>query len=316
MCRSVSNRSAFTLVELLVVIAIIGALVALLLPAVQTAREAARRSQCANNLKQMGLAFHSYEDTWKRLPSAAMGGLTSCNDDGFGWAVAILPFLEQQALYNKINPDGSPCALVNYYNANRQPIPGGETVLKVYRCPTSVLPKIVPPLWKLPGASSYPPEKDEMIGYAINDYKVAGGSCYGDDGVMHKWSEAPGNRRWADVTDGLTNTLMAGESSYVEGNGTVLANITRIEDWPTWIGATGQDECVRFNGRTSAPINCGCKATDMVPAISDDCAFSAHPGGAQFVFCDGAVRFISQNIAIQTNCNLNSMNDGFRIGDY
>src|SRR5580765_1957268 len=100
------ERQGFTLVERLVVIAIIGVLVALLLPAVQSAREAARRNQCANNLKQQGIALHNYEDTFKKLPSALMGGISTCNDDGFGWAVAILPFAEQQALYNQINPQG------------------------------------------------------------------------------------------------------------------------------------------------------------------------------------------------------------------
>src|SRR5262245_31471169 len=117
----------FTLVELLVVIAIIGVLVALLLPAVQAAREAARRSQCANNLKQIGLGMHNYVDTWERLPSALMGGLTGADDDdGFSWACAILPFVEQKNLYDKINPDGRLLPIPNNFAATGQPIPGGE----------------------------------------------------------------------------------------------------------------------------------------------------------------------------------------------
>ena len=131
MARSSLLTRGFTLVELLVVIAIIGVLVALLLPAVQSAREAARRTQCANNLKQQGLALHNYEDSWKRLPSAIMGGETSCQDDGFGWATAILPFAEQKALYDQINPNGKPCALGDYFRANNRPIPGGETPVKM-----------------------------------------------------------------------------------------------------------------------------------------------------------------------------------------
>jgi prepilin-type N-terminal cleavage/methylation domain-containing protein/prepilin-type processing-associated H-X9-DG protein len=310
------RNSGFTLVELLVVIAIIGVLVALLLPAVQSAREAARRTQCQNNLKQMGLAVHGYEDTWKRMPSSLMGGETSCQDDGLGWGLALLPFMEQKALYDQIAipANTKPCALGDYFRANNKPIPGGETPLKTYRCPTSMLPKVVPPLWALPGGGNLPPQNDIMIGYAINDYKSAGGSCWGDDGVIHKWMEAPGNRRFAEVTDGLSNTLMIGESSYVTGNSTTAPS--RVEDWPIWIGGPSTDESVRTNGRTNSPINCQCTATTMVKAINDDCNFSYHSGGAQFVFCDGSVKFISQNIAMTTYCNLHSMRDGFPIGDF
>ena len=95
--RCLSSRG-FTLVELLVVIAIIGVLVALLLPAVQSAREAARRQTCLNNLKQIAIAMHNYEDTFKVLPVGLMGGLTANTDDGWAWGTAILPFIEQKAL--------------------------------------------------------------------------------------------------------------------------------------------------------------------------------------------------------------------------
>src|SRR5262245_55758548 len=99
------KHCGFTLVELLVVVAIIGVLVALLLPAVQSAREAARRMTCQSNLKQHAIAMHNYHDTWLKLPAGLMGSASS-PDDGFGWGTAILPFVEQKALFDKINPNG------------------------------------------------------------------------------------------------------------------------------------------------------------------------------------------------------------------
>jgi prepilin-type N-terminal cleavage/methylation domain-containing protein/prepilin-type processing-associated H-X9-DG protein len=307
----------FTLVELLVVIAIIGVLVALLLPAVQAARESARRTQCQSNLKQVSLALHSYHDTWGALPCALMGAVASSSphDDGFGFGVAILPFIEQQALFEKINPNGRPGAIGDYFRANGGPIPGGETPLKFYRCPSSQLPKVVPPMYALSGASAMlPPSNGMMTGYAINDYKGAGASCYSDsDGVLGKQAEIP-NVRFAQVTDGLSNMLMVCESSYVTGNSTSTPTV--VEDWPIWIGGPNTDESVRVNGRTSSPINCQCTPSTMMKAINDDCAFSWHAGGAQFSFCDGSVRFISQNISMTTYCNLHSRNDGNPLGDF
>jgi len=318
-CRGLSRHEGFTLVELLVVVAIIGVLVALLLPAVQSAREAARRQQCLNNLKQQALALHNYHDVHGVLPVALLGSPPGGPyvDDGFGWACAILPFIEQQALFNQINPNGQAGAIGAYYAANSRPIPGGETSIKVYRCPASQLPKVVPPMWVIPGSgAALPPQYPMMIGYAINDYKGAGGSCYSDfDGVLGKRAEIPWTR-FAQITDGLSNTLMLGESSYVTGNGTNPAALTRVEDWPIWIGGPNTDESVRINGRTNSPINCQCSPTDMVRCINDDCAFSYHPGGAQFAFCDGSVRFISQNIEIRTYCHIHGRDDGMPIGSF
>lgn len=315
----------FTLVELLVVIAIIGVLVALLLPAVQAAREAARRSSCSNNLKQMGIGLHNYHDTYGRLPVAIFSANSGAfDDDGFGWQSAILPFIEQQPLFDRLKQSpyyGQFGALELHWAANGSPttepgapIPGGETKVKIYKCPSSVLPDIVPATWRIPGQTTggaLPAERGEMIGYAVSDYKAAGGSCFGDDGIMHKLREAKW-RGFQDVVDGLSNTIMVGESAYVTPNSTTSP--TQVQDWPIWIGGPGTDESSRINGRTRAPINCQC--VKMFLAINDDCAFSFHPGGAQFAFADGSVHFISQNIAIQTYCNLHSIQDGNPIGNY
>jgi prepilin-type N-terminal cleavage/methylation domain-containing protein len=310
-----SSRSrGFTLVELLVVIAIIGVLVALLLPAVQSARESARRSQCANNLKQIGLAMHSYVDTWGRLPSALMGGFTGADDDdGWSWATAILPFMEQQALFSQLNPQGQLLLLPSYLSQNQRIIPGGDTNLKMYKCPSSMLPKVAPAAFAIPGGAMVP-VRDHLVGYGTNDYKSAGGSCNGDNGPMHKLFERRNCCRLAEITDGLSNTVLIGESAYIFGS--PLAAPTRINVWPLWIAGSNDDESVRTNGRTNSPINCGCTATTMAKAINDDCNFSSHPSGCQFVLCDGSVRFISQNVAMTTYCNLHGIDEGAPIGDF
>jgi prepilin-type N-terminal cleavage/methylation domain-containing protein/prepilin-type processing-associated H-X9-DG protein len=330
MSRSCSRSRGFTLVELLVVIAIIGILVAMLLPAVQAAREAARRSSCLNNLKQMGLALHNYHDTYKRTPVAILSAASgSFDDDGFGWGTALLPFAEQQPLYDRLRQApvwGRFGALETYWSANGSPatgfpVPGGETPLEMYKCPSSALPSLVPANFQIfgstqmsPVAGALPAENEWMIGYAVNDYKAGGGSCYGDDGLMHKLGEAPWHL-FADVIDGLSNTIAIGESSNVTHNGNPApGSPSRVEDWPIWIGAPGTDESVRINGRTSAPINCRTSPSRMVFAINDDCAFSFHPGGAQFVFADGSARFISENVSMTTYCNLHSIRDGQPIG--
>ena len=333
----------FTLIELLVVIAVIAVLVAILLPAVQQAREAARRTQCKNNLKQIGLALHNYEGSFGRLPAALWGSTissgtvtqaidTNFQDDGFSWMVSILPYIDQAPLYNKINAQGYP-GVINttatrerYYGVGTTLIPGGETVLPAYLCPASPMPTKVPPLWQIPGSElvggkAVPPRAPVIIGYATSSYKSAGGSCWGDDSVMHKQWEG-GGRAFRDVTDGLSNTLLATESTYVTSNTSASARRTTpptsFNDWPIWIGAPGggNDETVRTNGRTTSPINATVTPNTMYFANNDDNAFSYHTGGAQFVLCDGSVRFLSENIAIQTLCNLYSCQDGFAIGEF
>jgi len=334
------KRLGFTLVELLVVIAIIGILVGLLLPAVQAAREAARRMQCSNNLKQIGLAMHNYESAFKKIPPAAYGANrlkgepSGEDDDGFGFLVSILPYIEQQALYDLVNPNGHYGVLGNQsIRSTVYPavpvgsvFPGGDRVVTTYRCPSSALPSHVPATWTVPGSQligggSIPSLTAMAIGHATTDYKGAGGSCNGDFGVLHKiWEGQP--TRWADVTDGLSNTIMVAESSYVTTNVSASARRTTaptsFRDWPTWIGmfGDGQDETVRINGRTESPINAQVNPNTMAFAINDDNAFSYHTGGAQFVFCDGSVTFISQNVAIATYCNLHDKRDGQPIGDY
>ena len=344
------GRGGFTLVELLVVIAIIGVLVGLLLPAVQSAREAARRMSCTNNLKQIGLGLHNYHDTYGKLPVAIWGSdrqkgePSSFDDDGYGWLVSILPFVEESALYEQLASQGAgtawamkqPGAIESYWAANRNgdwapPIPGGETKIAIYRCPSSGMPDIVPQTFNIPGTSGGPPRIKHRwaAGYATTSYKTAGGSCYGDDGAMHKlWEDPSGGRTFGQVTDGLSKTVVAGESDYVTFssgargyNGPVPVAFDAFgdpepEDWPVWIGGAGTDEGSRFNGRTSAPINCRCSPAQMVRAVNDDCAFGWHPGGVVVIMGDGSVHYLSEDLDSQVWCNMNSIRDGQPLGNW
>lgn len=327
------HRPGFTLIELLVVIAIIAILVALLLPAVQQAREAARRTQCKNNLKQQALAIHNYVDVYGRMPMGAVTAMSGAfDDDGFGWMTSILPYIEQTNLYNQItatniagrNLFGEFGALETYWvlsgsPATGAPIPAGTTVIPAYRCPSSALPSHVPATFQVPGAvgAADPAGNAWAIGYALSDYKGCGGSNLGDFGVLHKNGELPGGCKFSDITDGLSNTLMIGESSYVTGNANPTnADPIRVEDWPTWLGPAGDDEMMRINGRTNSPINCRCTPNTMQRAINDDCAFSYHTGGAQFAMCDGSVHFLSENMSMDTYNFLHDKRDGQALGQW
>ena len=314
-------QRGFTLVELLVVIAIIGVLVALLLPAIQAAREAARRNTCTNRLKQQGLALLNYHNEAGEFPLGVAGGIDANNfpgpkDDGYGWAVALLPHLEQTALFNLINPDWLPAAFSRGSSSPGGMIPGGDTELEVFRCPSS-------------GLTSHAVSQDKFKfgdGYATNDYKACVG--VGDMGMFFKrydgwnagkreYSTGDPNRdkyiqgfrnvRIRDVTDGLSNTIALGESSY----------FINSQNWPIWMGAPGSDEAALFKTDDRAPINALLPNSLEVffqgvggDGIDDDCAFSWHIGGAYFAFGDGSVHWLDQNIAVEVYENLGVRNDG------
>jgi prepilin-type N-terminal cleavage/methylation domain-containing protein len=331
-----ARRWAFTLVELLVVIAIIGVLVALLLPAIQAAREAARRSQCQSNLRQVGIALNTYTDSHKDYPIGVQGGIGASVDDGYGWATQLLPQLDQQPLYNLIHDKQSvyntgtvpyPGIFARHFAQRQQQIiPGGATVLPVFRCPSSGLESHgtnLAPTWR------------HANGYATSDYKASTGK--GDNGIFFKPDDGM-NATWngarmyyertrpQDVTDGLSQTIAFGESSYF-----ILVGAGLSDRWPIWMGGYGggADEATLFKTDRDAPLNCGIatksfegfrlRPSPQSPgstAMDDDCAFSWHDGGAFFAFADSSIHFLSDGIDLSTYENLGTKNDGNLVQGY
>ncbi len=311
-------KRGFTLVELLVVIAIIGILVALLLPAVQAAREAARRTQCNNNVKQIGLALHNYHDTYQRFPyGAIITGGNSCTSSGrrSSWTVAILPYLEQQNLYDRFD-FGSEFVCTNAEGptattaANRI---GWVTPLKAFQCP------------------SFP--KTSRDANHTNYYGVMGGgpssaaSCTSSDsgrafytnGVLYQNS----NTAFYSMTDGSSNTFVVGETKYQ-----IVRGARTDSHWLGWASTNrGGGSAVTGNlAAAQLQINiCQCSG------LTHDTTFASsgkpppgglgqglhqrtfgsfHHGGCHFLCGDGSTHFVSETIDLTTYRNLAIRGDG------
>jgi prepilin-type N-terminal cleavage/methylation domain-containing protein/prepilin-type processing-associated H-X9-DG protein len=270
--------SGFTLVELLVVIAIIGALVALLLPAVQAAREAARGSQCKNHLKQIGLALHQYHDSLGRLPAGWVANEPQ-GTPGWGWAAATLPYLEQRALDESIRrqlPIADP--------ANES---ARETIVPVLLCSSDPHPKV----FTIFGGK----ETEEDEGFAPNIeagkplFRMARANYVGMFGIS-EIEDAPGagegvfyflsRTRFSEVTDGLSNTLLVGERNAKQGN-------------PVWAGvvAGANEAMARVVGVGDHPPN--------DPHHHFDDFASYHPGGVHFLYGDGSVQRLNNQIDVK-----------------
>ena len=281
------RRSGFTLIELLVVIAIIAVLIALLLPAVQQAREAARRTQCKNNLKQLGLAVHNYHDTYLCFPPQMLN-INTNNNRRWGWGVSILPFTEQTALFEELNPDGQQIPVATtLYNG----VPLLRQTLPLYNCPSDGgedLNQFHPSVNNATQANWYA-KSNYVCNQQIMRYRAGyAGPCFD----------------MADVSDGTTNTLLLGERR-LDPN--PARRYVGAIIWGTAQG-TGDSGNVFHAGH---PINTyrdciaeGCPANADYDADAGDttrtrfAASSAHEGGAQFAMTDGSVRFVSENIPV------------------
>ena len=285
-------KSGFTLVELLVVIAIIGILIALLLPAVQSAREAARRMQCSNNLKQLGLALHNYHTAHAILPFATPFDNNSGSRPWAGgtWVAMLLPFMEQQALYDSFDFTRS-----MYDEANADAVQvvvpgmicpsdpaGGDPVFDDRDNLSTTNPSPSLGTWYSasmgpthPDACPFCPEPRPSYCCQGNNY----GSRSPANNSVGMFGRYPAGFRFDDVRDGLSNTLMLGET---------------LPDQCVYICAY----CINFPvSSTSIPLNTF-EICDRRGGIHyRACGFkSRHPGGAQFVMGDGSVHFLSEAI--------------------
>jgi prepilin-type N-terminal cleavage/methylation domain-containing protein/prepilin-type processing-associated H-X9-DG protein len=299
----IRSRPAFTLVELLVVIAIIGILVGLLLPAVQAAREAARRMQCSNNVKQLSLAFHNYHDTHKRFPinfaqrtrAGFGGGGPAISNTGKSWLQMILPQIEQANMFNRINfvagldpaaPNGFDPAAVTQ---NREI---ANTVVSSFLCPSDGENND----GRMDGRSDTPQNLQEV--WAITNYKACAGNNW--QWGTFAWSHPSGNNnglndgngvlcsnqadtfratKMGSVIDGTSNTFFMGEA---------LPAWTRWNWWynPNAVTATC---AVPLNYVIRVPKNIG-------NWPNNDSYASRHTGGGNFGYGDGSVHFVSENV--------------------
>lgn len=275
-CQTTSKDSTgFTLVELLVVIAIIGVLVALLLPAVQAARESARRTQCKNNLKQIGLALQNIHDTENALPQGVYGDprpSATDNSQGLSWFTRVLPYIEEQARFDLIadfKPPGFSGSAWEFYRPFEYAeslgmvIPSSDVTIPAFNCPSADLPLQVPDdvsneLAKGLATTSYKGSKGvgrrgvlvrpdpEDVG-RIRKY-------YLDDGQGPLWLEveqpAFTRLKFSQIPDGLSNTIAAGEAAYAIETNAFGAR------WPMWIGTPGGDWDEVMLYKTEFTINC------------------------------------------------------------
>jgi prepilin-type N-terminal cleavage/methylation domain-containing protein len=336
--RSTGVRTAFTLIELLVVIAIIAILVALLLPAVQQAREAARRSSCKNNLKQIGLALHNYHDTHRAFPPGYIvrgvgptemaAAETTANGPGFAWGTMILPMIEQTALYDQLD-----------FGRNAHDLPNvtlGATPLATFRCPSD------------PGPDVFTVADGDGVNYALGLANYVGIFGYGSVTMHAGQPQRPGllyrnsRKRIRDVTDGTSNTIMVGERMHRHDFNRIADSSAPQYQAPsdahaTWYAAIRN--VFRPSGMTNMMISSnpmmateaqgslvlshvgqsmGMMMMHRTPNTTNHIVHfsSAHQGGLHFILADGSVHFLSENIDYDTFRRLGEIGDGEVLGEF
>ncbi len=320
-----SRGRGFTLIELLVVIAIIAILIALLLPAVQQAREAARRTQCKNNLKQIGLALHNYHDIFNTFPPGytARGVLesdpvTAETGPGYAWSFAILPQIDQANMVNSIDTNLDANDPANLALAQ-------ETVLNGFLCPSDPAPSFFD-VTDGNGTAIRMPSSNYVGIFGYGSVTLNAGRS---TGVFYRNSRT----KFRDITDGTSNTFCVGERrakhDFVDGASPVNANstwyaaipgVTRsagmmgimasLTEGPSSmiLGHVGQTMTM---AGTPIQMHSNPNQTNHIVHFS-----SQHPGGVQFLLCDGSVHFLSENTDYSIFRHLGEKNDGNVLGEF
>ena len=319
------RRRGFTLIELLVVIAIIAVLVALLLPAVQQAREAARRTQCKNNLKQMGLALHNYESTFRVFPPSCTSGLNvgawmynPANPSDptthlHSFASLILPYIDGGNIYDMINYDVSSMDVANRDIASTQ--------IPVYLCPTYNGPTV-----------ALDPMYTTTIGYdnyAVRNYTAMGGrtafSLSGAPGTSPEGVMYPGSSTGiGDIIDGSSNTVMLAETreelvaAWIDGS---FASV--VARWLNLASPTLEGTSVSINYGGNEPNPNGVPPTkvyfqSIFPGVPTQVwgPSSQHEGGAHHLLADGSVHFLGENLDVEVYDALSTRNGDEITGDF
>jgi prepilin-type N-terminal cleavage/methylation domain-containing protein/prepilin-type processing-associated H-X9-DG protein len=320
--QSKITRKGFTLIELLVVIAIIAILIALLLPAVQQAREAARRSQCKNNMKQLGLAMHNYHDVYKSFPIASSvakpiaTGTTNVNMDkihAWPWGMRILPYIDQAPLYNQIGVGDSSITVPTADLATTNDFTTAQTAGSVESLLTSPIS-----VYMCPSAN----------GKQINQFQHNLGTLmYSMTSRFAIYPSAgPYERNIGDVLDGTSNTILMGEKALM-----TAPFVSIGATWASHRPAGSRIGIVHHTSAMNTPFDGTHDAANLqyienTPAeVTRAVIASSHPGGAHVLLADGSVRFLSENIQDDPTTNLGgnfvysnlfNLDDGNPIGEF
>ncbi|WP_417380462.1 DUF1559 domain-containing protein [Gimesia sp.] len=326
------RKRGFTLIELLVVIAIIAILIALLLPAVQQAREAARRSQCKNNMKQFGLAMHNYHDAHgtfppgyiTKTPCSSSAVWSACNQGELGiysWGTFVLPYIDQAPLYNLLNA-GSVTLDQNLANATvRQSL---QQPISVFLCPSDPGPNLNDYVSAsnnynftvTDGSATYQIARSDYVMVA-NAWDSTTPPVYATQyGPAHGIGFANSSIRFRDILDGSSNTILVGERAYVYKSNNKVGGANALG-----FSASNNTQSSSYarKGNGMAVIGLTYNGINAIAGAEHDVrGFSSnHVGGAHFVFCDGSVHFVSENIdykkgSVSSATHLQDINSTFQ----